>query len=152
MSALWFIAFTLIWTGLTWRGVLNYLSREPVPARFAHTIWRGAAILAFLPWIIAGVYVLIPTPMATPIPDLPYIGGAAEALSHKRAAVQAANDRVECYSFDWPASRWSFWWAVGSVRLGINALCQDPLAEYQDRWPRRTRRRQRRDLGARNWV
>ena len=72
MSALWFIAFSLIWTGLL-AGGAHYLSREPVPARFAHTIWRGAAILAFLPWMIAGIYALIPAPMATPIPDLPYM-------------------------------------------------------------------------------
>ena len=47
MSALWFIAFSLIWTGLL-AGGAHYLSREPVPARFAHTIWRGAAILSLL--------------------------------------------------------------------------------------------------------
>ena len=80
MSALWFIAFSLIWTGLLTGGA-QVLSREPVPARFAHTIWRGAAFLAFLPWLIYGVYALLPDPMATPIPDLPYIGGAAEALA-----------------------------------------------------------------------
>lgn len=90
MSALWFIAFSLIWTGLL-AGGAHFLSREPVPARFAHTIWRGAALLAFLPWIISGIYALIPTPMATPIPDMPYIGGAAEAIAAS-PAMQAATD------------------------------------------------------------
>lgn len=120
MSALWFIAFSLIWTGLL-AGGAQFLSREPVPARFAHTIWRGAAFLAFLPWIIAGVYALIPTPMATPVPDLPYIGGAAEALSTS-AAVQAANDASSIPLIGLLLAGL----LIGGwlVRLGVNALCQ----------------------------
>ncbi|MEL6857061.1 MAG: M23/M56 family metallopeptidase [Pseudomonadota bacterium] len=90
MSAVWFIGFSLIWTGLL-AGGAHFLSREPVPARFAHTIWRGAAFLAFLPWVIAGIYAVLPTTLATPIPDMPYIGGAAEALS-AYGAVPAATD------------------------------------------------------------
>lgn len=120
MTALWFISFSLIWTGLLTGGA-TYLSREPVPARFAHTIWRGAAILAVLPWIIAGIYALIPTPIATPIPDLPYIGGAAEALS-ANAAVQVATGTNAAPILGV---------LVGVVlvggwlaRLGLNALCQ----------------------------
>jgi bla regulator protein blaR1 len=120
MSALWFIAFSLIWTGLL-AGGAHFLSREPVPARFAHTIWRGAAFLAFLPWIISIAYALLPTPMATPIPDLPYIGGAAEALS-TNAAVQAATDAsvaplIALVLMAILVSGWLF-------RLATNALCQ----------------------------
>lgn len=120
MSALWFIAFSLIWTGLL-AGGAQFLSREPVPARFAHTIWRGAAILAFLPWVIAGVYAILPTPMATPIPDLPYIGGAAEALS-TNAAMQAANDAsatpvIGMLLLGGLIAGWA-------VRLGLNTMCQ----------------------------
>ncbi|MEL7541598.1 MAG: M56 family metallopeptidase, partial [Pseudomonadota bacterium] len=123
MSALWFIAFSLIWTGLL-AGGARFLSREPVPARFAHTIWRGAALLAFLPWIIAGIYALIPSPIATPIPDLPYIGGAAEALS-TTAAVQAANDAssvpfIAIVLTGFLVGGWL-------VRAGVNALCQARL-------------------------
>ena len=123
MSALWFIAFSLIWTGLL-AGGARFLSREPVPARFAHTIWRGAALLAFLPWVIAGIYALIPSPMATPIPDLPYIGGAAEALS-TTAAVQAANDAstVPFIAILLTGLLVGGW----LVRIGINALCQARL-------------------------
>lgn len=120
MSALWFIAFTLIWTGLL-AGGAQILSREPVPARFAHTIWRGAAFLAFLPWVIYGAYALVPAPMATPIPDLPYIGGAAEALS-TNAAVLAANEAsaipfIGTLLLALLAGGWL-------ARLGVNALCQ----------------------------
>jgi len=120
MSALWFIAFSLIWTGLL-AGGAQVLSRDPVPAPFAHTIWRGAAFLSFLPWVIAGVYAAIPDPMATPIPDLPYIGGAAEVLATSPAA-QAASD-----------SSWMTWLGIALTasliigwltRLGFNALCQ----------------------------
>jgi murein DD-endopeptidase MepM/ murein hydrolase activator NlpD len=120
MSALWFIAFSLIWTGLL-AGGAHYLSREPVPARFAHTIWRGAAILAFLPWMIAGIYALIPAPIATPIPDLPYIGGAAEALS-ANGALQAATDSnaAPVIGMALIALLIGGWLA----RLGMNALCQ----------------------------
>jgi len=120
MSALWFIAFSLIWTGLL-AGGAHYLSREPVPARFAHTIWRGAAILAFLPWLIAGIYALLPAPMATPIPDLPYIGGAAEALS-ANGAIQAATESnaAPIIGMILLAVLIGGWLA----RLGLNALCQ----------------------------
>lgn len=120
MSALWFIAFSLIWTGLL-AGGAQFLSREPVPARFAHTIWRGAALLAFLPWVIAGVYALIPAPMATPIPDLPYVGGAAEALS-TNAAVQAATDAsaIPLIGMMLATALVGGWLA----RVGVNALCQ----------------------------
>ncbi|MFN3212889.1 MAG: peptidoglycan DD-metalloendopeptidase family protein [Henriciella sp.] len=120
MSALWFIAFSLIWTGLLTGGA-QVLSREPVPARFAHTIWRGAAFLAFLPWIIYGAYALLPDPMATPIPDLPYIGGAAEALS-TNAAMQAATESsaAPIISIILIALLIAGW--LG--RIGYNALCQ----------------------------
>jgi murein DD-endopeptidase MepM/ murein hydrolase activator NlpD len=120
MSALWFIAFSLIWTGLLTGGA-QVLSREPVPARFAHTIWRGAAFLAFLPWIIYGAYALLPDPMATPIPDLPYIGGAAEALS-TNAAMQAATESsaAPIISIILIAVLVIGW--LG--RIGFNALCQ----------------------------
>ena len=120
MSALWFIAFSLIWTGLL-AGGAHYLSREPVPARFAHTIWRGAAILAFLPWLIAGIYAVIPDPIATPIPDLPYIGGAAEALA-ANGALQGATDSNTASLIGLALL---VLLVVGWVaRLGINALCQ----------------------------
>lgn len=120
MSALWFIGFSLIWTGVL-AGGATLLSRDPVPARFAHAIWRGAAILAFLPWLIAGVYALIPAPMATPIPDLPYIGGAAEAIS-SNAAVQAATDSsatpiVGTILVSFLVLGWL-------TRIGLNTLCQ----------------------------
>lgn len=120
MTALWFIAFSLIWTGIL-AGGAHYLSREPVPARFAHTIWRGAAILAFLPWVITGIYALIPDPMATPIPDLPYIGGAAEALS-ANGALQAATDSnaAPIIGMILLAVLVGGWLA----RLGMNTLCQ----------------------------
>ncbi|MEM9377314.1 MAG: M56 family metallopeptidase [Pseudomonadota bacterium] len=96
MSALWFIAFSLIWTGLL-TGCAFGLCRGPVPAPFAHAIWRGAASLSILPWLITGAYALIPSPIATPIPDLPYIGGAAEALS-SYAGIDAAT-RIPAASF-----------------------------------------------------
>nr|WP_070961186.1 M23/M56 family metallopeptidase [Hyphomonas sp. Mor2] len=120
MTALWFIAFSLIWTGLL-AGGAHYLSREPVPARFAHTIWRGAAILAFLPWVIAGIYALIPAPIATPIPDLPYIGGAAEAL-YANGAVLAATESnaAPIIGMILLGALVAGWLA----RLGMNTLCQ----------------------------
>ncbi len=120
MSALWFISFSLIWTGLL-AGGAQYLSREPVPARFAHTIWRGAAFLAFLPWIIAGIYALIPTPMATPIPDMPYIGGAAEVLSTNLAVQAASESSATPIIGIILLTLLMLGWAT---RLGLNALCQ----------------------------
>ncbi len=120
MSAVWFIGFSLIWTGLL-AGGAQFLSREPVPARFAHTIWRGAAFLAFLPWLIVGIYALIPTPIATPIPDMPYIGGAAEAFSANGAIVAATESTAAPFigmiAFAVLAAGWV-------ARFGCNMLCQ----------------------------
>ncbi|MEO1659464.1 MAG: M23/M56 family metallopeptidase [Pseudomonadota bacterium] len=120
MSAVWFIGFSLIWTGLL-AGGAQFLSREPVPARFAHTIWRGAAFLAFLPWVIAGIYAVLPTTLATPIPDMPYIGGAAEALSAYGAVPTAADGSatplVGLLLFAVLIAGWA-------ARLGCNLLSQ----------------------------
>eukprot|EP00903_Cladosiphon_okamuranus_P002802 g2800.t1 len=59
--------------------------------------------------------------MATPIPDLPYIGGAAEALS-TTAAVQAAN---EASTIPWIGVLLTTLVVGGWLaRLGMNALCQ----------------------------
>ena len=120
MSALWFIAFSLIWTGLLTGGA-QFLSREPVPARFAHAVWRGAAFLAFLPWIIAGIYALIPTPLATPIPDMPYIGGAAEAISNSVALQAATGSTASPIIGTALAGILVIGWLA---RLGLSALCQ----------------------------
>lgn len=120
MSAVWFIGFSLVWTGLL-AGGAHLLSREPVPARFAHTIWRGAAFLSVVPWIVAGLYALLPDPDATPIPDLPYVSGAADAFGNN-AAMQAAAETVSLPIVGWILgglllTGWLF-------RLGMNALCQ----------------------------
>lgn len=120
MSAVWFIAFSLIWTGLL-AGGAHYLSREPVPARFAHTIWRGAAFLTFLPWVIAGLYALIPAPIATPIPDLPYVTGAAEALSTNPALQVATGSNIAAIIGTALLVLLIGGWLA---RLGMNALCQ----------------------------
>lgn len=142
MSALWFIAFSLIWTGLL-AGGAHFLSREPVPARFAHTIWRGAALLAFLPWIISGVYALIPTPMATPIPDMPYIGGAAEVIA-ANPAMQAATDSsaatlIGQILFGILIVGWS-------ARLALNGVCQIRLQSIK------RRARPNATVSARRWA
>ncbi|MCR9270782.1 MAG: M23/M56 family metallopeptidase [Hyphomonadaceae bacterium] len=142
MSALWFIAFSLLWTGLL-AGGAQFLSREPVPARFAHTIWRGAAFLAFLPWVIAGIYAVIPTPMATPIPDMPYIGGAAEVLS-TNAAVQAAtaSSATPIIGMILMAVLLTGW----AARFGLNMLCQIRLQSIK------RMARPNPDVSARRWA
>ncbi len=120
MAAVWFIGFSLIWTGLL-AGSATLLTQDPVPAKFSHTVWRCAAALSLLPWLIAGAYAVLPAKMATPIPDLPYIGGAAEMIS-TTPVVQAAEEA-------------SFTPAIGTfliaalllgwtARLIINMLCQ----------------------------
>ena len=127
MSALWFIGFSLIWTAVL-AGGAHVLSRDPVPARFAHNIWRGAAALAMLPWMIAAIYAVLPDPYVTPIPDMPYIGSAVEALSNT-APVKAASQAAT------PEALGMFLWAVliagWAVRLGLNVLCQIRLQKIK---------------------
>ncbi len=120
MSALWFIAFSLIWTGLL-AGGAHLLTRGTVPARFAHTIWRGAAVLSVLPWVIAIGYRLLPNQNTSPIPDLPYVGGAAEAMS-ANPTLQAAAETASSPFIGWAMATILFlgWGA----RIVMNALCQ----------------------------
>lgn len=93
MSVLWFITFSIAWTGLL-AGCAHVLTQNPVPARHAHNIWRGAAALAIVPWGLMLAHTLLPTLFATPIPDMPYIGDAVEALSNT-GAVKAAAQTTE---------------------------------------------------------
>ena len=120
MSALWFIGFSLIWTALL-AGGAHVLTRDPVPARFAHNLWRGAAALSVLPWVIAGIYALLPTSAASPIPDFPYLSDAVEALSNtaavKAAIVTASSSMVELVLSAILVAGW-----VG--RFALNILCQ----------------------------
>lgn len=81
MSAVWFIGFSIAWTALL-AGGAHLLSRDPVPAKFAHNIWRGAAALSFLPWILLGLYQLMPTTVATPLQSLPYFSDAIVNLTN----------------------------------------------------------------------
>ncbi len=120
MSALWFIGFSLIWTALL-AGVAHVLTRDPVPARFAHSLWRGAAGLSVLPWIIAGIYALMPPANTSPIPDFPYLADAVEVLSNSaaiKAAISTASSSMAGFAaFAILIAGW-----VG--RLVLNVLCQ----------------------------
>ncbi len=120
MSALWFIGFSLIWTALL-AGGAHVLTRDPVPARFAHNLWRGAAALAALPWLIAGISAVLPTPLSAPIPDLPYLGTAAETLSNA-PALQAATEAASSRAFG--LFLWIALIAGWLLRLGLNILSQ----------------------------
>ncbi|MBR9835013.1 MAG: peptidoglycan DD-metalloendopeptidase family protein [Alphaproteobacteria bacterium] len=90
MSVLWFITFSIAWTGLL-AGGAHLLTQNSVPARHAHNIWRGAAVLSVVPWVLMFAHTLLPTLFATPIPDMPYIGDAVEALSNTGAVKAAAH-------------------------------------------------------------
>ncbi len=120
MSALWFIGFSLVWTALL-AGGAHVLSRDPVPARFAHNLWRGAAALAALPWVIAGLSAVLPTPLAAPIPDMPYLSTAAETLSNA-PALHAATEAASSRAFG--LFLWIALIAGWLLRLGLNILSQ----------------------------
>jgi len=120
MSALWFITFSLIWTALL-AGGAHMLTRDPVPAKFAHNLWRGAAALTVLPWIFMAAHLLLPAMFATPIPDMPYIGDAVEAFSNT-GAVKAAAQSSESPLL--AIVLWSALLAGWVVRSAFNGLCQ----------------------------
>ncbi|MEO0550296.1 MAG: peptidoglycan DD-metalloendopeptidase family protein [Pseudomonadota bacterium] len=120
MTALWFVGFSLVWTGLLAAGSYA-LCHGKVPPRFAHNVWRGAVALAVLPWLMAAVYALVPQVSETTIPDLPYLSSASDALSNT-ALVQTAVNSATDGSFG--VYFWTILIAGWSVRLGLVALSQ----------------------------
>lgn len=142
MSALWFIGFSLVWTAILALGAQT-LSRDPVPARFAHNIWRGAAVLSILPWILVGLVTVLPTLWATPIPDLPYVESAASALNDN-AAVQAVveSDAAPLLGWALAAILLTGW----LVRMGQNVVCQMRLQRIK------ANARPETDLNAELWA
>ncbi len=120
MTSIFFLGFTLIWTGFL-VAAATWLCHGQVPARFAHNIWRGAAFLAVVPWGLALGASFMPTAMETPIPDMPILADAGAALASSPAvqtAVETASHPV--------ISAWL--WVVilcgWGVRLGLSALSQ----------------------------
>lgn len=142
MTAIFFIGFVLFWTALLSGGAF-WLSRDPVPARFAHTIWRGAAILSVAPWIIALVYMVLPKTMAAPIPDMPYIGEATAVL----ATTPAVQVMVEtAASPAWGMIFWAILAAGWATRLAVTVLRQVRLQAIKSRSLPET------GLSAANWA
>lgn len=69
MSPLILILLALGWSGLIWAGA-RFAARGSQP-RTAQAIWRGAAALAPMPFLLSLVVPALPAPAAAPIADLP---------------------------------------------------------------------------------
>ncbi len=81
MSAVWLVIASLGWTALLAFGAELVTSRQSSP-HFARSIWRSAAFLMVLPWIVAGISFVWPGTMDVPLPDVEAIPGVAgSALS-----------------------------------------------------------------------
>ncbi|GAB5459517.1 MAG: hypothetical protein Hens3KO_25470 [Henriciella sp.] len=120
MSALWFIEFSIVWTALLYAGA-HLLCRGWVPARFAHNVWRGVAMFSVLPWLLLGLYQLLPAPVAAPIQTLPYFTDIVTNLTNSDALAVSEG----------PASDlslgfllWALLIAGWAVRAGLNLLSQ----------------------------
>jgi len=66
MTALWFIGFSLVWTGLLY-GLSNLLTRGNPTAVYAQSVWRGAALFSILPWVWFGLASLFDTHVTFPV-------------------------------------------------------------------------------------
>ena len=120
MSPLWFVGFSLVWTGLLC-GTAHLLCRDPVPARFAHTVWRGAAVFAVLPWALVGIFLFLPELWDTPIPDLPYVESAATVLS-ETLPIETVTDSP---TLTWVSTLLGIALLLGwAARLTMNLICQ----------------------------
>ncbi|WP_291205998.1 peptidoglycan DD-metalloendopeptidase family protein [Hyphomonas sp.] len=69
MSPLVLVLLALGWSGLVWAGA-RFAARRSRP-RAAQSIWRGAALLVPLPFLLSLVVPALPAPAAAPIADLP---------------------------------------------------------------------------------
>ncbi|MDJ0919636.1 MAG: M23/M56 family metallopeptidase [Henriciella sp.] len=120
MTAIWFVGFSLVWTGLLAAGA-HLLCRGIVPPRFAHNVWRGAAGMAFLPWFIAAAYTFVPQMTETTIPDLPYLSTATDVLSNTPVVQSAASNAVD-------GNLGTLFWTLvlggWAIRMGLIALSQ----------------------------
>lgn len=63
------ILLALGWSGLAWAGA-HFAARRSRP-RAAQAIWRGAALLVPLPFLLSLIVPALPAPAAAPIADLP---------------------------------------------------------------------------------
>lgn len=129
MTALWFVGFTLAWTGPLAAGA-HLLCRGIVPPRFAHNVWRGAAGLAFLPWLITAAYTFIPQMSDSTIPDLPYLSTATDVLSNTPVVQTAASNAVD-------GNLGTIFWTIllggWAIRLGLISLSQLRLQRLKRR-------------------
>ncbi|WP_084420101.1 M23/M56 family metallopeptidase [Henriciella litoralis] len=89
MSVAWFIIVSLLWTSAL-AGGASLLTNGRINARFAQTVWRGAALLAVLPLLIVPLLSLMPAELPSALPDLPYVEPAAGAVSTASASLQSA--------------------------------------------------------------
>ncbi|MEM5518522.1 M23/M56 family metallopeptidase [Henriciella sp. AS95] len=130
MSVAWFVVFVLLWTGFL-AGFASLITNGRVSARFAQTVWRGAAVLSVLPLAIIPLLKLLPKDLPSAIPDLPYVEPAAGAVASASVNLQSA---VSAPDWAWTAPALLGVLIVGwAFRLGASALGQVRLQQLKSR-------------------
>lgn len=121
MSAPGLVLLALAWSGLVWMGA-HLAARRRAP-RTAQAVWRSAALLVPLPFLLSLVVPALPAPAAAPIADLPvlepfYVGAGeveAEAAMRGFALPDAATLILVLVAAGW-AVRFGLW-IVSQIRL-----------------------------------
>lgn len=120
MSALWFIGFSIVWTAIL-AGGAHLLSRGAIRAKFAHNIWRGAAILSVLPWLLLGIYQFLPATVAMPMQTLPHFANSVIGLGNTDALAVSPGPSI---SVQFGPLLWALLVSGWLGRLGLNLLSQ----------------------------
>jgi len=126
------------WSGLVWAGA-RFAARGNRP-RTAQAIWRGAAALAPLPFLLSLVVPALPAPAAAPIADLPlyepfFVAPGAEEVSMAGAAFslpQAGTLVLAVLMAGW-AVRLGLW-LVSQVRLQMLKARSFPVNRPLRHW------------------
>lgn len=130
MNTAWFVIFILLWTGCL-TGAASLITNGRISARFAQTVWRGAAILSVLPLVIIPVLRMMPKDLPSAIPDVPYFEPAADAVVSASVNLQSV---VSGLDWAWTAPALLSLLVVGwAFRFGTSVLGQVHLQRLKSR-------------------
>ena len=89
MSAAWFIALSLVWTGGL-AGLAQLLTGQGAGARYAQLVWRGAACLSLAPWIVLAALSILPRRFPSELPEIPYFYPLSETVETASMGLRSA--------------------------------------------------------------
>ena len=124
MSIVWFIGMSLVWSGVL-ACLAQALTRGVRPV-LAQAIWRGAALLTVLPWLVSALSIFWPA-ADLPIPDLPLIEDAMGSALLRAETFEATAREASGLAFDPGRAVIYILLAGWAVRLAMMALSQARL-------------------------